>query len=129
MDVEFSKDGLHLISCSFDQTIRLWEVPTGKCLYTFFDHKGPVMDLCFSPDGKTFASASSDESVKLWNFSNEIFVDYYYSPQVVGEMQAKEFLPKQKGESRDDYDKRKIKAAEMKKEIYQRYYEKYLVDL
>jgi WD40 repeat protein len=129
MDVEFSKDGLHLLSCSFDKTIRLWELPTGKCLYTFIDHEESVLDLKFSPDGNTFASASFDQTVKLWNFSHEIMVDYYYSPNVIEEMQAAEFLPKQKGESGDKYKARQAKSKEMKKEIYERYYQKYLVDL
>jgi WD40 repeat protein len=129
MDVEFSNDGQHLISASFDQSIRLWEVKTGKCLYSFIDHKDAVIDVEFSPDGKTFASASYDNSVKVWNFSHEIMVDYYYSPEVIGEMQDKLFLPKQKGESKDVYTARTQQAAEKKKEIYERFYQKYLNDL
>jgi WD40 repeat protein len=129
MDVEFSKDGLHLLSCSFDKSIRIWEVQTGKCLYTFIDHDEAVLDVEFSPDGKSFASASFDQSVKIWDFSHEIMVDYYYSPQVIEEMQNRVFLPKQKGESKDTYDARQAKAAKMKMEIYSRYYEKYLIDL
>ncbi|MCB8999586.1 MAG: WD40 repeat domain-containing protein [Bacteroidales bacterium] len=129
MDVEFSNDGLHLISCSFDNTIRLWEIPTGKCLYTFIDHSEPVLDLKFSPDGKTFASASFDKSIKIWDFSPEIMVDYYYSPQVNEEMQDEVFLPKQKGESKEDFAGRQAKAKSLKMEIYDRYYQKYLSDL
>jgi WD40 repeat protein len=129
MDVEFTRDGLHLISGSFDQSIRVWEVSTGKCIYTYFDNKAAVLDVKFSPDGKTFASASFDESVKLWNFSHEIFVDYYYSPQVIGEMEDRLFLPRQKGESKDNYEVRQARAVVKKKEIYDRYYEKYLSDL
>jgi len=129
MDVEFSKDGLHLLSASFDKSIRLWELKTGKCLYTFIDNEEAVMDVEFSADGKTFATASFDQTVKLWNFSHEIPVDYYYSPQVIEEMQNEVFLPKQKGESKETFDSRKLKAVEMKKEIYERYYQKYLSDL
>jgi len=129
MDVEFSPDGLFLLSASFDLTIRLWELQTGKCLYTFFDNKEAVMDVEFSPDGKTFASASFDQSIKVWNFSHEIMVDFYYSPQINDEMQDAVFLPKQKGEAKDSYEIRQVKAAQMKKEIYERYYEKYLGDL
>lgn len=129
MDVEFSKDGLHLLSCSFDKSIRLWEVQTGKCLYTFIDHNEAVLDVEFSPDGKMFASASFDQSVKIWDFSHEIMVDFYYSPQVIEEMQNRVFLPKQKGEAKDTYDARSAKAAKMKMEIYDRYYQKYISDL
>lgn len=129
MDVEFTKDGLHLLSCSFDQSIRVWEVLTGKCIYTYLGNKDAILDVKFSPDGKTFASASYDQSVKLWNFSNEIFVDYYYSPKVIDEMQDRVFLPKQKGESKDNFEARQKRASEKKKEIYDRYYELYLKDL
>jgi WD40 repeat protein len=129
MDVEFTRDGLHLLSCSFDNSIRVWEVMTGKCVYSYIDHKEAVLDVKFSPDGKTFASASFDQSVKLWNFSSDIFVDYYYSPKVIDEMQDRVFLPKQKGESKDNYEARQARAAAKKKEIYDRYYQLYLSDL
>lgn len=129
MDVEFSPDGLHLLSASFDQSIRLWELKTGKCLYTFIDHEDAVMDIEFSPEGNTFATASFDQSVKLWNFSKEIFVDYYYSPLVIEELSAPEFLPRQKGESKEVYEARKTKSDALRKEIYEKYYQKYLMDL
>ena len=129
MDVEFSKDGLHLLSASFDKSIRIWEIKTGKCLYTFIDNDEAVMDVEFSPDGKTFASASFDQSVKIWNFSHEIMVDYYYSPQVFDELQDPMFLPRKKGESKDAFESRQTKASQMKEEIYERYYMKYLEDL
>lgn len=129
MDVEFSKDGLFLLSASFDKSIRIWELQTGKCLYTFIDNEDAVMDVEFSPDGKTFASASFDQSIKLWNFSNEIPAEYYYSPQINDEMQNEVFLPKQKGEGKDAYEARQKKGVEMRKEIYTKYYEKYLNDL
>jgi len=129
MDVEFSKDGNYLLSASFDHSIRLWEVQTGKCLYSFIDNKDAILDVEFSPDGKTFATASYDQSVKIWEFSHEIMVDYYYSPQVIEEMQDRVFLPKQKGETKEGFESRQIKASALKKEIYDRYYEKYLGDL
>ncbi len=129
MDVGFSRDGLHLVSTSFDKSIRIWEIPTGKCLYTFIDHKEPVLGVAFSPDGTTFATASFDETVKVWSFSHEIFVDYYYSPEVIEEMDNIVFHERQKGESKDNYEKRQARAAIKKQEIYDRYYEKYMNDL
>ena len=130
MDVDFSPDGMHLLSCSVDQSIRLWEISTGKTIYTFIDHEDAVMDLAFSPDGKNFASASRDKTIKIWRYSPEIFVDYYYRPQVVDEMKDKpEFLPKQKSESKADFEARQAKANAIREEIYSRYYKKYLEDL
>ncbi len=130
LDVEFSPDGQHLLSCSFDHSIRLWEIPTGKILYTFIDHKDAVLDLAFNPDGKTFASASNDKTIKIWSFSPEIFVNYYYSPQISSEMEArKEFLPKEKSESKSDYEARLNKASALKEEIYAKYYKLYIENL
>ncbi len=130
MDVEFSPDGLHLLSCSFDTEIKIWEVATGRCLYTFIDHDAPVTDICFAPDGKTFASASHDKKIKLWNFSKEIFVDYYYSPEIIEKMNAMEiFQPREKKESREMYQEREQKANQLRKGIYEEYYKKYLIDL
>jgi hypothetical protein len=48
---------------------------------------------------------------------------------VIEEMSSEVFLPKQKGESKEAYGTRQEKAAEMKKAIYRKYYEKYLEDL
>ena len=130
MDIEFSPDNLHLISCSFDKEVKVWEISTGKCIYSFIDHEGEVTDVCFSPDGKTFASASQDKTIKLWRFSKEMFVDFYYSPRVIEEMNANElFLPRQKGENKEDFEAREQKAARIREEIYNRYYLIYLEDL
>ena len=127
MDVEFSPCGNYLLSCSFDQTIRLWEISTGKTLYTFIDHKLQVTDICFSPDGKSFASASMDKTIKIWTLSPEIFVDFYYRQEIANELnQFPEFLPRQKGENKTDYDKRIFKRKVIRDDVYGRYYQRYL---
>ena len=41
----------------------------------------------------------------------------------------KDFLPKQKSESKADFEARQTRAAAIKEEIYTRYYIKYLEDL
>ncbi|MFL5242110.1 MAG: sigma-70 family RNA polymerase sigma factor [Gemmataceae bacterium] len=50
-------------------TIRLWDVETGKELRKIQGHKGGILTLAFSPNGKTLASGSADKSVQLWQVS------------------------------------------------------------
>jgi WD40 repeat protein len=130
MDIAFAPGDMHLISCSFDKEIRIWEIPTGKTLYSFIDHSAEITDLCFAPDGKTFASSSHDKTIKVWKFSNEMFVDYYYSAEVIEEMARHEiFQPRQKGESRSDYEAREKEALTKKNNIYNDFYSRYLDEL
>ena len=63
----YSPHGKFMLSGSFDGTLKLWEIATGKELRTFSEHTGLVCSVCFSPDGKYALSGSWDHSVKLWD--------------------------------------------------------------
>jgi WD40 repeat protein len=65
--VAFSPDGTRLASCSYDRTVRLWDVASGRVLHVLREHTEAVFGVAFSPDGSRLASASGDRSVKIWD--------------------------------------------------------------
>ena len=64
--VSFSPDGQKIASGSYDETVRLWDVRTGRH-QIFTGHTDSVESVSYSPDGNTLASGSGDETVRLWD--------------------------------------------------------------
>ncbi|MEO1185107.1 MAG: WD40 repeat domain-containing protein, partial [Cyanobacteria bacterium J06636_27] len=69
ISVSLSPDG-KTIASGGDNTVKLWDISTGKLIKTIKAHSLTVTSVSFSPDGKTIASASIGEPiVKLWDVS------------------------------------------------------------
>ncbi|KAJ9089943.1 hypothetical protein DSO57_1007762 [Entomophthora muscae] len=61
-------DELKIVSGSRDDTIRVWDMASGRCLRTFRGHRGSV--LCLQYDGNLMVSGSSDSSIIMWELSS-----------------------------------------------------------
>jgi TIR domain/WD domain, G-beta repeat len=70
VSVAFSPDGRWVVSGSWDKTLNLWEVESGKLLRTFEGHGDEVLSVAFSPDGRKLVSASKDHTLKLWEVAS-----------------------------------------------------------
>ncbi|CAI4398528.1 CDA_G0026610.mRNA.1.CDS.1 [Saccharomyces cerevisiae] len=58
----------HLLSCGLDNTIKLWDVKTGKCIRTQFGHVEGVWDI--AADNFRIISGSHDGSIKVWDLQS-----------------------------------------------------------
>jgi WD40 repeat protein/serine/threonine protein kinase len=81
----FSADGRCLATASWDGTVRVWEIKSGKPLHTFH-HSGhrqilgrsaPTTVACvaFHPNGRQLASGGSDNTAKVWDLDTDREVD------------------------------------------------------
>jgi len=64
--VALSRDGQKILTGSYDQTAKLWDL-NGKEIRTFSGHSNEVRAVAFSPDGNTILTGSADETAKLWD--------------------------------------------------------------
>jgi len=63
-------DGRHIITCSEDASLRLWDRESGAQIGSKWQDDGdqaPVFTIALSPNGKTIASGSENGVVKLWD--------------------------------------------------------------
>jgi WD40 repeat protein len=72
--LDFSPDSRRLVTASFDGTAKVWDVTTGKLLFTLKGHSKAVWCAVFSPDGKTVATGGSDHTVRLWDADTGTFI-------------------------------------------------------
>lgn len=66
-DVTISADGAYALSASWDKTMRLWDLETGKTTQRFVGHTGDVLSVSISKNLRQIVSASRDKTVKVWN--------------------------------------------------------------
>ena len=63
----FSSDDKLALSGSGDNTIKLWNIETGECVYTFIGHMKTVLSVHFSEIDRYALSGSEDKTIRMWN--------------------------------------------------------------
>jgi WD40 repeat protein len=54
------------VSASADDTLKVWELETGRELHTLAGHINDVNAVAVTPDGRRAVSASDDGTLKVW---------------------------------------------------------------
>lgn len=65
----FSRDGKYALTRSLDKTAKLYEVFSGKEIYSFEGHLKVLSSAVFSPDGKRVLTASLDGTAIIYQVS------------------------------------------------------------
>ncbi len=79
--VAFSPDGQHLVSASWDNTLKLWHA-NGQPITTLSGHTKAVWDVAFSPDSEYLLSASADATAKIWPITYDTNIPTVVAPPV-----------------------------------------------
>ncbi len=63
-------DGRKVVSSS-GNTIRIWDLESGKCQHTLDGHPGGTVEvIAITPDGQRVLTGSTDSSVFIWELAN-----------------------------------------------------------
>jgi WD40 repeat protein/DNA-binding SARP family transcriptional activator len=64
--LDFSPDGKHLASASWDGTARIWDLATGKATRTIEADGETARWVSYSDDNKRVATAGADGAIRIW---------------------------------------------------------------
>jgi WD40 repeat protein len=65
--VAISPDGKWLVSGGADKIVKVWDVNSGRELWSLPGHSDWVSSVAISSDGKRLASSSADKTIKIWD--------------------------------------------------------------
>jgi guanine nucleotide-binding protein subunit beta-2-like 1 protein len=69
--VTLTMDSAYALTASWDGTLRLWDLATGKSRQTFIGHTKDVLTVAMNPLTFKILSGGRDKSIRLWNVIGE----------------------------------------------------------
>lgn len=84
-----------IVSCSSDNSIRIWSLDDEKCLKTLTGHTNLIFSIMPLANNNELISASTDNTIKLWNLNTGDClktVQFNTSPICLSEMDIQHFL-------------------------------------
>eukprot|EP00245_Coleochaete_scutata_P004081 TRINITY_DN16308_c0_g1_i1.p1 TRINITY_DN16308_c0_g1~~TRINITY_DN16308_c0_g1_i1.p1 ORF type:complete len:363 (-),score=58.72 TRINITY_DN16308_c0_g1_i1:310-1398(-) len=67
LELHWAGDGSNIVTCSPDQTVRVWDSETGKQVKKMVEHSSYVNSCCPARKGPLIVSGSDDGTAKLWD--------------------------------------------------------------
>jgi hypothetical protein len=65
--VAYTPDGRHVLTGSWDQTLRIWDAATGSSIARYDGPTGRIACLAIAPDGVSVAAGGDSGSVVVWD--------------------------------------------------------------
>jgi len=69
--VKLTGDSKYAFSASWDGTVRLWNVATGRTISKLLGHAKDVLSVDISPDDRQIVTGGLDKKIKIWNTRSE----------------------------------------------------------
>lgn len=66
-DLALTNDNNYVLSSSWDKSLRLWNLRTGKCQSRFSGCSKEVLSCAFSSDSRQVLSCGVDNKISIWN--------------------------------------------------------------
>ncbi|MDR0390353.1 MAG: WD40 repeat domain-containing protein [Planctomycetaceae bacterium] len=70
-DIAFSSKGDRILLAAQDTTVSIWNVDSGKWMYSFKGHRGPVKSVSFDHRNEKIISSSTDRNILIWKPTND----------------------------------------------------------
>jgi len=125
--IDVSPDGKYVLMASFDNTISLFNITTGHKIYNYIYHEAPVLDVVWNNKGDGFYSCDKEGKINEWSVPHKVYVDFYFGKEIDQRMvESKLLLPRKKGENKDRYKARLLRAEKLRNKLQEEYYTKYI---